>query len=108
MTKFETELKKGNFIIGECPNCKIVIWPPSEYCSKCFGNIEWRNSINVGELIEFSRKDDSYFGIAEFEKKIRIMGTIKSKDIPKIGQKTKLEKCSVNEGNYSFEMSLGE
>ncbi len=108
MTKFETELKKGNFIIGECPNCEIVIWPPSEFCSKCFDNVKWRNSVNSGELIEFSKKEDSYFGIVEFEKKIRIMGSLKSRTEPKIGQKTKLEKCSLEEGNYHFEMALVE
>ena len=108
MNQFETELKKGNFLIGECPSCKIVIWPPSEFCSKCFGNITWRNSENVGELVEFSKKEDTYFGIVEFENKIRIIGTLKSKNEPKIGQKTKLDNCSIKEGNYHFELFMME
>ena len=107
MNKFEIELKQGRFVIAECPYCKIIVWPPSNYCNKCFEEVNWRNSVTTGKLIEFSKKDDVFFGLAEFEEKIRIIGTIKTKNYePKVGQKVKLESCSKNENNYNFIMSL--
>ncbi len=56
MNRFETDLKNGNFVVGECPNCNLVIWPPSDFCNKCFEPVKWRNSQTNGKLIEFSIK----------------------------------------------------
>ena len=107
MNVFETELKKGNFMVGECPNCKIVIWPPSDFCSKCFEKLNWKKSDSVGKLIEFSKKDDKFFCISEFNKKIRIIGSLKNvENEPKIGQNVKLVNCSIIDNNYNFELSL--
>ena len=108
MNKFETELKKGNFLIGECPNCNLVIWPPSDFCSKCFQPVNWKNSQVNGKLIEFSNKDGEYFCLVEFEGAIKIMGKLKpGNSAPVIGQKIKLDSCSFDNSNYKFEMSLG-
>ena len=107
MNKFEEELKHGRFVISECSKCKKIVWPPSNYCNKCFEEVNWRNTLTTGKLIEFSKKENTYFGLAEFEEKIRIIGTIKSgKNEPKEGQKVKLESCSKKENNYDFVMSL--
>ena len=102
---FEEELSKGNFMISKCSKCEQVIWPPNEICSKCFGNAEWKKSSEIGKLIEFSLKDDKIFCLAEFDS-VRIMGTINSIKEPQIGQKVKLEKAQIQDGNYYFEMSL--
>ncbi|MEE8180970.1 MAG: zinc ribbon domain-containing protein [Nitrosopumilaceae archaeon] len=107
MNKFESELKKGNFIISECVNCKEIVWPPSNYCNKCFGHVKWRNPSEIGKLIEFSKKENVNFCIAEFEEKIRIMGTLIGEIIsPKIGQRVKLKKCGLNDGQFNFTMAL--
>jgi uncharacterized protein len=107
MNKFEAELKHGRFVISECPKCKIIVWPPSSHCNICFEDVIWRNSISAGKLIEFSKKDNTYFGLAEFEEKIRIIGTIKTEKYePKTGQKVKIESCSKKDGNYIFVFSL--
>ena len=107
MNKFESELKHGRFVVSECPKCKIIVWPPSNFCNKCFEEVTWRNSLSTGKLLEFSKKDSNSFGIAEFEEKIRIIGTLKTKNKePKIGQKVKLESCSKTDNNYVFVMSL--
>jgi len=107
MNKFESELKKGNFIISECVNCKEIVWPPSNYCNKCFGHVKWRKPSEIGKLIEFSKKENVNFCIAEFEEKIRIMGTLIGETIsPKIGQGVKLEKCCLNDGQFNFTMAL--
>ena len=107
MSVFETELKNGNFVIPECPACNEVIWPPSDYCSLCFGELRWRKLNRVGKILEFSRKDDTFFGLVEFEKKIRIIGTIITEQKrPDIGKMVKLDSCSRNGQNYSFNFVL--
>lgn len=104
--KFESELVKGNFVIGTCPNCNKVVWPPSDLCSSCFSNIIWKKASQFGKLIEYSKKDDENFCMAEFGG-IRIMGTliVKSKKL-EVGAKVKLKKCGIKNGNYIFVMSL--
>jgi len=36
---FEFELSKGQFMIPECTECKKIVWPPTEFCDNCFGEI---------------------------------------------------------------------
>ena len=103
--KFDDELKKGNFIIPECTKCKKIVWPPSDFCSYCLGAINWKNTSKNGKIIEYSKKDHTFFCLAEFEGGIKIMGSLRSKDIPSEGQSVRIEKCSIRNGNYSFEMS---
>jgi len=103
---FESELKKGNFVIGTCTDCDRVVWPPSNLCNSCFGKIIWKKASLVGKLIEYSKKNDIDFCLAEFENGVRIMGDLilKAKK-PEIGAQVKLEKCGITDGNYSFVMS---
>ena len=105
--KFDSEIKKGNFVIGSCPNCNKVVWPPSELCNGCFGKIIWKKASQIGNIVEYSKKDNEDFCIAEFEGGIRIMGTlvVKSKK-PEVGSKVKLEKCGITGENYIFVMNL--
>ena len=42
MTKFEEELKMGNFVTSECKHCDKIVWPPSDYCDNCFRDVNWR------------------------------------------------------------------
>jgi hypothetical protein len=92
MNVFETELKNGRFVIPECPRCQKVIWPPSEYCTQCFGNVVWRTVNDSGILVEYSSKDGKMFCIVEFENSIRVMGSLHCKN-PVIGQKIKVSSC---------------
>lgn len=102
---FESELEKGNFIIAECIHCKKIVWPPSEFCNKCFREVSWRKGSHEGKIIEFSRQNDAYFCLVEIENNIRIMGKI-SKGIPIVGQQVKIEKCGIKNKSYNFELSL--
>ena len=108
MNKFEIELERGNFVTSECPHCKEIVWPPSNFCDKCFGDVNWRKVLKNAKLIEFSKKDGEGFCIAEFENKIRILATIKAgeSEEPKIGQDLILENCGFKNGSYSFTLSL--
>ena len=99
---FENKLNQGIFCISECNECKKIVWPPSESCSHCFGNVHLKEGIFEGKIIEFSRQMDQYFCMVEFENTIRIMA--KTSETPEIGKKVKISKCGVNDGNYFFQV----
>lgn len=102
---FDSELEKGNFMVAECTHCKTIVWPPSEFCNKCFREVSWRKGSHEGKIIEFSRQNDSYFCLIEIEKSIRIMGKL-PKGIPTVGQQVKIEKYGMKDNSYNFEISL--
>ena len=98
MTTFENELKNGKFVCSECIKCNKLVWPPSDLCSNCFAKVRWRQVSTVATLVEFSKKDNTIFCIAEFEGAIRVMGSLetKSEEIS-IGQELILAKCDYDE-----------
>ena len=103
MNKFEAELKAGNFVTSECPDCKKIVWPPSDYCDRCFKEVNWRKVSENGTIIELSRKENDVFCITEFENKIRVMGKLDTEiNTAKPGQTVKLTRCSFNEKNGFF------
>ncbi len=102
---FESELKQGKFVISECTKCNKVIWPPSEICSTCFGAALWKEGPNHGKILEFSKKEGNVFCLVEFDKGIRLIGTLEE-DNPEIGQDVTIKDCSIKDGNYSFQLSL--
>jgi uncharacterized OB-fold protein len=97
MNKFESEIKVGNFVTSECTYCKKIVWPPSDYCDNCFMEVNWRKVSPNGKLIEWSKKNNDIFCIAEFENTIRVMGKLDTKNVMlKSGQLLKFIKCSLN------------
>ena len=102
---FETELEKGNFVVSECKQCQKIVWPPSEFCNQCFGDVSWRKGSHKGKIIEFSKQNNDYFCLVEIEDTIKIMGKI-TFGIPDVGQNIKIERCGIKDGNYYFEISL--
>jgi uncharacterized OB-fold protein len=96
MTIFESELKKGRFVVGQCPKCHKLCWPPSDFCSQCFEELFWRDVNGDGILIEYSKKDGKMFGIVEFEKTIRVMGIISNGNLLKSGQNVRIASCDYN------------
>ncbi|MBT8243529.1 MAG: hypothetical protein HKP34_07545 [Nitrosopumilus sp.] len=100
---FETRLKEGEFCIPKCNECKKIVWPPSDFCNNCFGKVSLEKGDFEGKIIEFSSKDEKFFGIIEFENTIRIMANILK--IPKIGETVKISKCGIDNENYFFQVS---
>mgnify|MGYP001208581320 CR=1 FL=1 len=96
MNKFESELKNGNFVVSECITCKQIVWPTSDFCNICYNTTKWRNANNIGKIIEFSKKNNSFFGLIEVEQNLRVMGKIVTDKIPEINQKVILKECSFN------------
>ncbi len=102
MTFFEEQLKQGIFQISYCEKCNKKIWPPNEICHTCFSQSKWQKSKNIGKVIEFSKKDSTYFGLVEIDHGIRIMGEILSSSTPKIGQIVKMQTSFNLKPHYSF------
>jgi hypothetical protein len=103
MNVFESELKKGRFVVGECSTCKNITWPPNDFCSHCFGSLVWRDVKEPGVIIEHSSKDGKIFCIAEFENAIRIMGFISGNTTPKPGQQVRVSGCIFDDSpKFSF------
>jgi uncharacterized OB-fold protein len=94
MNVFESELRNGRFVVGECQKCRRISWPPGEFCSTCFGDLSWRPIMEHGTLVEASSKDGKVFGIAEFEGVVRVIGTIPNGQNAKPGQRVKVTKCT--------------
>jgi uncharacterized OB-fold protein len=99
---FESKLAEGKFCIPECNECKKIVWPPSEICSYCFGNVHLKEGNFEGKIIEFSRQKDQFFCMVEFEKTIRIMAIIS--ETPEIGKNVKISKCGMSNGSYFFQV----
>ncbi|MCA9827724.1 MAG: hypothetical protein KC444_04940 [Nitrosopumilus sp.] len=100
---FEAELEKGEFSIPECRSCDMVIWPPSEFCNRCFGPVSLRRGEFEGKVIEFSRQDNLYFCLVEFEKDVRILA--RTSESPEIGKRVKMSRCGISNGSYFFQVS---
>ncbi|MGQ0606667.1 MAG: Zn-ribbon domain-containing OB-fold protein [Candidatus Nitrosotenuis sp.] len=94
---FESELKKGKFVVGECAKCHKVSWPPNESCNRCFGGLTWRAVKEPGTIIEWSAKDDVMFCMTEFEESVRVLGIISGNNDLKPGQKVKIASCDFDE-----------
>ena len=101
----ENEIRKGNFVMGQCTKCDQIVWPPADYCNVCFGKTMPKNGPFKGKIIEFSKQDKDYFCLVEFEKNVRVIGKI-STGTPMTHQKVKVEKCGIKDGSYFFEFSL--
>ena len=101
----ETELKKGNFVVCQCINCKKTVWPPADFCNRCYDKTVIKKGPSEGKIIEFSKNEQCYFCLVEFEKEVKIIGKITS-GVPKEGQKVKIKKCGIKDENYFFEFYL--
>ena len=100
---FEKEISKGNFLIPECTVCKKIVWPPTEFCDTCMGKTTLKEGDFQGKIIEFSKQNEDYFCVVEFEETIRIMAKIKER--PKIGQIVKISKCGIDNESYFFHVN---
>jgi uncharacterized OB-fold protein len=107
MSQFENEIKNGKFVCSECPKCNKLVWPPSNFCNVCFSKVKWRQVSKKGKLIEFSKKDNTIFCIAEFENTIRVMGELEiGLKTPLIGQDLELVKCNyANKERFFFQLN---
>lgn len=92
---FESELKKGRFMVGQCIKCHNVNWPPNDFCTKCFADLQWRPIKEPGTLIEWSSKDGQAFGIVEFEN-IRVIGILNDHEL-RPGQKMRISSCGFDD-----------
>ncbi|HKC78868.1 MAG TPA: hypothetical protein VKB83_02090 [Nitrosopumilaceae archaeon] len=65
--------------------------------------MKWRQVSKNGKLVEFSKKDNVIFCIAEFENTVRIMGELETGiKIPSIGQDLDLVQCNYDDTEKFF------
>ena len=102
MTFFEDQLKQGVFQICYCQNCNNTIWPSKEICYICNGKTDWKESVNLGKIMEFSKKESTYFGLIEIDDGIRVLGDISSTSIPEVGQLVRMNVSFRSKPHYSF------
>ena len=102
MTFFEQQLEQGIFQICYCKNCNNTIWPPHEICHICPNKANWKKSTNFGKIVEFSKKESTYFGLIEIEDGIRVLGKISSVSTPKVGQLVRMNVSFNSKPDYSF------
>ena len=95
-------MKQGIFQISYCERCNDKIWPTKEICHVCFKKCKWKKSANIGKIIEFSKKDSTYFGLVEIDYGIRIMGKISSSSTPETGQIVTMNASFDSKPHYSF------
>lgn len=103
---FEEELSRGNFLVPECTDCKKLVWPPNTICNRCFGNTILKPGPRKGKIIEFSKTEEIYFCVVEFEEQIRLICNLIAKRHPKTGDIVSLVSCGVVNGNYLFDVVL--
>lgn len=101
-----TDKSNGSLLTSMCKKCNLAVWPPNKICSRCLGPTEYEECAKDGRIIEFSKKEDVYFCIAEFSQGVRIMGRLYSKMTPKIGQTIQLTKAEPYNGGYNFEFRV--
>ena len=97
MTKFDEELAQGKFVVSFCKNCQKFVWPPSSQCNVCHNITIWKESSKSGKILEFSKKEDCYFCLIETFDSIRVLGSIESSIMPKIGQSVILSKYTYDQ-----------
>ena len=100
---FESELSQGKFYIPECSVCKKIVWPPAEFCNNCFGPVSLKKGNFEGRIIEFSKQNNDYFCLVEFEKTIRVMA--KTSKLPKVEQTVRISECGIKDGDYFFHVN---
>ena len=103
---FDESISNGVFAIPWCSLCNTATWPPSESCHICHENITSKPSTGCGRIIEYSKDDQGYFCIVEFEPTVRIMCRILGKGIPECGKNVILEKCGRDSEGCFFDVRL--
>jgi hypothetical protein len=58
--------------------------------------------MNLGKIIEFSKKESTYFGLIEIDDGIRVLGEISSISIPEIDQSVRMSVSFDSKPHYSF------
>ena len=99
---FDDELAKGNFLIPQCSKCEKIVWPPTNFCNNCFGKVILKNKEKQGKIITFSKQENEYFCLVEFEGSIKIIA--KKSEAPKKNQKVEISKCGIKNNSYFFEI----
>jgi len=106
---FESALAEGVFRVPECTVCSCVVWPPSEFCSRCLGAVSLRpqnsrEDAPSGHIVELSSDNTgAYFCLAELEHgNIRLIASLRSDHPPSPGDGVILASCGIDADRYGI------
>ncbi len=107
MQKFIDSLNAGRLVTSRCASCRKTIWPPSDLCPSCLGEVEWVELGRRGRLVEFSESflvgKPSLFGLVELDEGVRLVAKIECSDASKLkaGMPVEMVRCGlVNKEPY--------
>lgn len=103
---FVIKILDQKFVVSYCTNCEKTVWPPSEFCNRCFSASVPKAISPIGKLVEFSKKNDQSFGLVEFDGNIRVIARLQESKTLYEGVSARLEKCNLVKNNYDFEVSI--
>ena len=92
-------------MISECLYCKKIVWPTSEFCNQCFKKTQWRKSSGLGKILEFSKKDETYFCLTEIENSIKMIGKLLS-GTPNVGDNICITECGITNDNVDIKIKI--
>ena len=92
-------------MVSMCSACKIIVWPPSEFCNRCMASTVWEKAPLDGVILELSQQDGQFFCVVELATSFRIVGRIIS-GIPDVGKKITVERCGMRDGTSFFDMQV--
>jgi uncharacterized OB-fold protein len=117
--EFIRNIRQGRFVTPYCKTCKKNIWPPTDYCTKCFNKMEMIDLQNrKGKLIEIlhsfvkEKKNiinhkiiptNNLIGLVDFNG-VRLLGSIETKsynDLIHLTEKKINNSDSMQSSDYS-------
>jgi uncharacterized OB-fold protein len=103
MKRFYDFIRKGEFRVAVCKQCRRKIWPPSEFCYYCFSATRLTKIKTTGRLIESTAshiygKEDLY-GLVDM-KGIKLIGSL-STNVTN-GMKVRMVECGIRENGCLF------
>lgn len=103
---FESDLKEGNFTVPRCPGCRVIVWPPSDFCSRCLQGTVWEKAPSEGVVLEYSGQGGQHFCMAEMGGgSFRIVCRVVS-GTPGVGKRVRVEKCGIRGGLHFFDVRV--
>ncbi len=103
MRKFYDFIRRGEFRVAVCKNCRKKIWPPTEFCCDCFFATSLEKIETTGTLIECTTShiydSEDLYGVVDMQG-IKLIGSLSGNTIP--GTKVRMVECGIRESGCLF------
>jgi uncharacterized OB-fold protein len=103
MRKFYDFIRRGEFRVPVCKQCRKKMWPPLEYCCDCFFTTRLEKFETTGTLIEFTTSNiygrEDLYGVVDM-RGIKLIGSLSGNVTP--GMKVRMVKCGIRENGCLY------